>query len=95
MKRTAYWPWLLLLLPISFGLWRLHFDVEVLDVNPLYLCRFSKFCRRLHRGPQFGLDPAGYLERVISLLKEHRFDVLSRHTSRATSLLVFLTAFQS
>src|ERR1051326_2364478 len=34
MKRTSYWPWLLLLLPIGFGLWRLHFDVEVLDLLP-------------------------------------------------------------
>src|SRR5436309_764811 len=34
MKRSAYWPWLLLLLPIGFGLWRLKFDVEVLDLLP-------------------------------------------------------------
>src|SRR5690349_7249361 len=34
MKRTAYWPWLLLLLPISLGLMRLRFDVEVLDLLP-------------------------------------------------------------
>jgi predicted RND superfamily exporter protein/lauroyl/myristoyl acyltransferase len=34
MKRTAYWPWLLLLLPIAFGLFRLRFDVEVLDLLP-------------------------------------------------------------
>ena len=52
------------------------FDVEVIDSNPLCLARFSKFCRRLHRAPQFGVDPQGYIERVISLLTERRFDVL-------------------
>src|SRR5690349_16075211 len=34
MKRTAYWPWLLLLVPIALGLARLKFDVEVLDLLP-------------------------------------------------------------
>src|SRR5215831_13124795 len=34
MKRTAYWPWLLLLLPIAVGLARLRFDVEVLNLLP-------------------------------------------------------------
>jgi predicted RND superfamily exporter protein len=28
------WPWLLLLLPIALGLWRLRFDVEVLNLLP-------------------------------------------------------------
>jgi biotin carboxylase len=52
------------------------FELEVIDANPLCLARFSKFCRRVHRAPQFGVDPQGYFERVISLLKEGRFDVL-------------------
>src|SRR2546421_12967484 len=34
MKRPAYWPWLLLLVPIALGVARLHFDVEVLDLLP-------------------------------------------------------------
>lgn len=58
------------------GLGRAGFHVEVLDANPLCLARFSKFCRRLHRAPRFGLDPEGYLECVIGLLTNGRFDVL-------------------
>jgi predicted RND superfamily exporter protein len=34
MKRPAYWPWFLLLVPIGLGIARLHFDVEVLDLLP-------------------------------------------------------------
>jgi predicted RND superfamily exporter protein len=31
---SRQWPWLLLLLPIALGLWRLRFDVEVLNLLP-------------------------------------------------------------
>jgi predicted ATP-grasp superfamily ATP-dependent carboligase len=58
------------------GLGRAGFHVEVVDANPLCLARFSKFCRRLHRAPHFGLDPKGYLDRIIGLLTKGRFDVL-------------------
>jgi predicted RND superfamily exporter protein len=34
MRRPRYWPWLLLLVPVAFGLMRLRFDVEVLDLLP-------------------------------------------------------------
>src|ERR1051326_7723621 len=34
MRRARYWPWLLLLMPIAFGLARLRLDVEVLDLLP-------------------------------------------------------------
>ena len=58
------------------GLGRAGFHVEVVDANPLCLARFSRFCRRLHPAPRFGLDPGGYLERVAALLAGGRFDVL-------------------
>ena len=58
------------------ALGRAGYEVEVVDANPLCLARFSKYCRRLHIGPRFGLDPEGYLERVISILADARFDVL-------------------
>ena len=50
------------------GLGRAGFHVEVVDGNPLCLARFSKFCRRLHAAPRFGVDPRGYLERVVELV---------------------------
>src|SRR6266540_7002173 len=34
MKFPRYWPWLLALIPIVFGLARLRFDVEVLNLLP-------------------------------------------------------------
>jgi glutathione synthase/RimK-type ligase-like ATP-grasp enzyme len=57
------------------ALGRAGYEVEVVDANPLCLARFSKYCRRLHIGPRFGLDPEGYLERVISILTDARLDV--------------------
>jgi carbamoylphosphate synthase large subunit len=58
------------------GLGRAGFHVEAVDGNPLCLARFSKFCRRLHAAPRFGVDPRGYLERVVELVASRRFDVL-------------------
>jgi hypothetical protein len=52
------------------------FEVEVIDANPRCLARFSKFLPPASRAPQLGVDPLGYVERVVSLLKESRFDVL-------------------
>jgi predicted ATP-grasp superfamily ATP-dependent carboligase len=52
------------------------FHVEVVDSNPVCLARFSKWCRRWHRVPSFGLDPEGYLRRMVDLLAANRFDVL-------------------
>src|SRR5881394_16422 len=34
MKFPRHWPWLLALIPIAFGLARLRFDVEVLNLLP-------------------------------------------------------------
>jgi len=48
------------------ALGRAEFEVDVIDANPLCLARFSKFCRRVHRAPHFGLDLAGCLAYVIS-----------------------------
>ena len=58
------------------GLGRAGFHVEVVDGNPLCLARFSRFCRRVHAAPRFGVDPRGYLERVVALVAGRRFDVL-------------------
>ncbi len=58
------------------GLGRAGFHVEVVDGNPLCLARFSKFCRRLHAAPRFGVDPRFSLQRVVELVASRRFDVL-------------------
>ncbi len=58
------------------GLGRAGFHVEVVDGNPRCLARFSKFCRRVHVAPRFGVDPRGYLESVVALVAGRRFDVL-------------------
>lgn len=58
------------------GLGRAGFHVEVVDGDPRCLARFSKFCRRVHVAPRFGVDPRGYLERVVALVASRRFDVL-------------------
>jgi biotin carboxylase len=50
--------------------------IEVVDPNPLCICRFSRWTRRAHRTPAPGLDPIGYIEAVNALLSEGGFDVL-------------------
>ena len=50
--------------------------IEVVDPNPLCICRFSRWTRRVHRTPAPGLDPIGYIEAVNALLSEGMFDVL-------------------
>ena len=34
MKLSRHWLWLLLVIPMAFGLWRLRLDVEVLNLLP-------------------------------------------------------------
>ena len=50
--------------------------IEVVDSNPVCICRFSRWTKRVHRCPPPGTDPLGYLEAVNSLLTDGAFDVL-------------------
>jgi carbamoylphosphate synthase large subunit len=51
-------------------------DIEVIDSSPYCLGRFSRFVRRFHRCPPMGVYPEGYLDFVLRLLANRRFDVL-------------------
>src|SRR5262249_13890289 len=50
--------------------------IEVVDPNPLCICRFSRWTKRDHRCPPAGSDPLGYLETLNGLLAAGSFDVL-------------------
>ncbi len=50
--------------------------IEVVDPNPVCICRFSRWTRRVHHAPPPGIDPIGYLETVNRLLATGAFDVL-------------------
>ena len=50
--------------------------IEVLDPNPACLCRFSRWVRCVHRCPDPGTDPLGYLDAINALLAKRAFDVL-------------------
>ena len=50
--------------------------IEVIDPNATCICRFSRWVRRVHRGPAPGADPLGYLDAVNALLRKRGFDVL-------------------
>ncbi len=50
--------------------------IEVVDPDPLCICRFSRWTRRVHRSPASGLDPIGYIGAVNALLAYGTFDVL-------------------
>lgn len=39
------------------GLGRAGSHAEVIDGTPFCFARFSRFCRRLHASPRFGVDP--------------------------------------
>jgi len=50
--------------------------IEVVDPNPLCVCRFSRWTKRVHRCPRASSDPLGYLETINRLLAAGSFDVL-------------------
>lgn len=50
--------------------------IEIADPNPLGICRFSRWSKRVHPTPPPGLDPIGYIEAINTLLSENQFDVL-------------------
>ena len=50
--------------------------IQIVNPNPLCICRFSRWTRRVHPTPAPGLDPMGYVEAVNALLSGGQFDVL-------------------
>jgi hypothetical protein len=50
--------------------------IEIVDPNPVCICRFSRWTRRVHRCPPPGTDPLGYLETVNSLAVTRGFDAI-------------------
>jgi hypothetical protein len=58
----------------------LGYHLEVLDPSPLCLARFSRWVRRIHRCPAAGVDPVGYLERLVEVVDERTIEaVLPTH----------------
>ena len=51
-------------------------DVEVLTASSLPICRFSRWCKALHRLPAPSVDPTGYLRAVDGLMASGRFVAL-------------------
>jgi uncharacterized protein YbjT (DUF2867 family) len=51
-------------------------EVHVVSPDPLCLARWTRHVRRVHRVPAYGLDPFGWLEATIEVLRERDFDVL-------------------
>jgi len=51
-------------------------DVEVLDPDALCLVRFSRWVAAVHRCPQAGGDPLGYLARLEEVVAERAIDVV-------------------
>ncbi|HTX71594.1 MAG TPA: hypothetical protein VMC79_02110 [Rectinemataceae bacterium] len=50
--------------------------IEIADSNPLCICRFSRWTRRVHSCPPSGSDSAGYVAAVNRLIAREGFDVL-------------------
>src|SRR5499427_8635873 len=50
--------------------------IEIVDPNPICICRFSRWTKRVHRCPPASSDPLGYLDTINGLLAAGGFDVL-------------------
>ncbi len=50
--------------------------IEIADANPLCICRFSRWTKRVHPCPPSSGDPLGYLEAINRLIDSDSFDVL-------------------
>ena len=51
-------------------------SVELLTSDPRCLGRFSRFVTAVHRVPPVGLDPSGYLEVTLKVIRDRKIDVL-------------------
>jgi hypothetical protein len=51
-------------------------EVEVLAGESLPLTRLTRHVRSLHRVPAYGIDPWGWLDAALGVLRKRRFDVL-------------------
>src|SRR4051794_13356464 len=51
-------------------------ELHVASPDPLCLARWTRHVRRVHRVPAYGLDPFGWLEATIDVLRELDFDIL-------------------
>jgi hypothetical protein len=50
--------------------------VDVMSSDPMALCRWSRWVRRVHPCPAAGADPAGYLDAVSVVLAADSYDAL-------------------
>jgi hypothetical protein len=50
--------------------------IEIADSNPLCICRFSRWTRRVHPCQPSGSDPLGYLKAINRLVDVGNDDVL-------------------
>ncbi|MBI9086644.1 MAG: hypothetical protein JEZ11_23805 [Desulfobacterales bacterium] len=50
--------------------------IEIVDPNPICICRFSRWTQRVHPCPASGTDPIGYLEAVNGLIGTGQFDLV-------------------
>src|SRR3954469_8712800 len=50
--------------------------IDILDTNPLCLCRFSRDVRKWTRSPRFGKDPHRFLQCLGERLRAEKYDVL-------------------
>ena len=52
------------------------YAIEICDPDPICLGRFSTFVKKFHRCPGLRVDPEGYLDFILDLVRSRHFDVL-------------------
>jgi predicted ATP-grasp superfamily ATP-dependent carboligase len=70
-----------------------HYDIDVVDPNPLRQCRFSSYVRRFYRSPSFNQQPVEFLRFVMQLTRSGRYDVLLPTHEQTYLLSRFRDAF--
>jgi predicted ATP-grasp superfamily ATP-dependent carboligase len=70
-----------------------HYDIDVIDPNPLCQCRFSSYVRRFYRSPPFNQRPVEFLRFVMQLARSGRYDVLLPTHEQTYLLSRFREAF--
>ena len=50
--------------------------IDILDPDPLCICRFSKYVRRVHRSPTLSASPIEYVQFLLAHIASHTYDLV-------------------
>ena len=63
--------------------------IDVLDPDPLCICRFSRYVRRVHRSPSLSASPIEYVQFLLAHIATHTYDLVLPVHEHAFALSAF------